>query len=80
MEIAKETDKQGTIDYPEIFYSNWYKDIVYFLLNFSCPPEMEKSKRRAFKLKVVKYCILEDHIYWKDLMGVLLICVDESES
>ena len=41
---------------------------------------MEKSKRRAFKLRVVKYFILEDHIYWKDPIGVLLICVDEAKS
>ena len=70
MEIVEETNKEGMSDYPEIFYSNSYKDTVYFLLNFSCPPEMEKSKKVSFKLKVVKYSIMENHIYWRNLVGV----------
>ena len=41
---------------------------------------MEKSKRRDFKLSAVKYCILEDYLYWKYRVGVLLRCVDEVES
>ena len=51
-----------------------------FLLNLSFPPEMEKSKRRDFKLKVVNYFIVVNHLYWKDLVGVLLRFVDEVES
>ena len=46
----------------------------------NCPPEMEKSKRRAFKLKAVKYCIMENNLYWKDPTGILLKCVDEEEA
>jgi hypothetical protein len=46
----------------------------------NCPPEMEKSKRRAFKLKVVKYCIMENNLYWKYPTGILLKCVDEEEA
>ena len=45
----------------------------------NCPPEMEKYRRRAFKLKVVKYCILESNLCWKDPTGILLKCVDEEE-
>ena len=41
---------------------------------------MEKSKIRAFKLKVVKYRIMEDNLYWKDPTRILLKCVDEEES
>ena len=70
MEATKETYKEGISDYHGLFYSNQYKDRVYFLLNFSCPPEMEKSKIRDFKLKVAKYCIMENNIYWKDPVGV----------
>ena len=43
------------IPYPDLFESPWYQDIVYFLQNLSCPPEMEKSKKRALKLKAIKY-------------------------
>ena len=32
----------GVYDYPDIFLSDWYKDIIYFLQNCNCPPEMEK--------------------------------------
>ena len=74
----KTTD--GIYEYPDILLSDWYKDIIYFLQNCSCPPEMEKSKRRAFKLKVVKYYLMDGNLYWKDLVGVLLKCVDEIES
>jgi hypothetical protein len=41
---------------------------------------MEKYKRRTFKLKAVKYCIMEDNLYWKDPTRILLKCVDEEES
>lgn len=74
VEAAEYEAGEGIANYPEIFNSYWYKDIVY-LLNFNCPPEMEKSKRRA-----MKYFILEDNLYWKDPVGVLLRCVDEAES
>ena len=46
------------IPYPYLFESPWYQDIVYFLQNLSCPPEMEKSKKRALKLKAIKYYII----------------------
>jgi hypothetical protein len=39
--------------------SEWYKDIVFFLLNFQSPPELDKSKYRSLKLKAVNYCIIE---------------------
>jgi hypothetical protein len=33
-----------------------------------------------FKLNVVKYYILNQNLYWKDPIGILLKCVDEDES
>ena len=41
---------------------------------------MEKSKKRALKLKATKYCIIEQQLYWKDSSGLLLKCLDEDES
>ena len=32
----------GIHEYPDIFLSDWYKDIIYFLQNCNCPSEMEK--------------------------------------
>ena len=59
--ILQAVDK--IIPYPNLFESPWYQDIVYFLQNLSCPPEMEKSKKRALKLKAIKYCIIEQQLY-----------------
>ena len=60
--------------------TSWYKDIIYFLLNFRCPPNFEKSKVRSLKLKSMKYCIVNKSLFWKDHVGSLLKCVDEYES
>jgi hypothetical protein len=60
--------------------SSWYKDIVYFLQNFQCPLDFDKSKRRSLKLKVVKYSIINQNLFWKDPNGILLRCIDEDES
>jgi hypothetical protein len=68
------------IPYSNLFESPWYQDIVYFLHNLSCPPEMEKSKKRALKLKAIKYFIIGQELYWKYSSGLLLRCLDEDES
>jgi hypothetical protein len=60
--------------------SPWYKDIVFFLLNFQSPPELDKSKFRSLKLRAVKYCIIDQILFWKDPNGFLLRCVDEKEA
>ena len=41
---------------------------------------MDRSKARALKLKAIKYCFLDNQLYWKDPIGILLKCVDEDES
>ena len=68
------------IECPNIFQSKWYDDIVQFLQTMDCPPDMDKSKKRAFKMKDAKYCIIENNIYWKDPTGILLRCVNEEEA
>jgi hypothetical protein len=60
--------------------SPWYKDIVFFLLNFQSPPELDKSKFRSLKLRAIKYCIIYHILFWKDPQGFLLRCVDEREA
>jgi hypothetical protein len=47
----------------------WYKDILYFLQELRPPDGMEKSKARALKLKVVRYCLIDQTLYWKDPLG-----------
>jgi len=55
--------------------STWYKYIIYYLQNLQCPDQME----RLLKLKVIKYCILDDPLYWKDTGGILLTCITKEQ-
>jgi hypothetical protein len=41
---------------------------------------MEKGKARALKLKVVRYFLIGQHLYWKDPQGVLLMCLDPQQA
>ena len=59
--------------------SNWYKDIIYVLQHLQAPVEMDKNRARFVKLKVVKYCIINGYLYWKDPSGILLNCLLEDE-
>jgi len=43
--------------------SDWYKNIVSYLLNLKCPSDLSPSKARMLKLHVVKYCIYESQLY-----------------
>ena len=40
--------------------SPWYSDIFYILQNLSPPPGMAKNKSRTLKLKVAKFCIMNN--------------------
>jgi len=59
---------------------SWYKDVIYFLQNLQPPVGLEKAKVRSLKLKVVKYCIVDHVLYWKDPTGILLKCLDVEEA
>jgi hypothetical protein len=76
MQVGKDT--MQVLD--QYSLSPWYRDIFYFLQHLECPPELEKSKTRSLKLKVVKFCIINQNLYWKDPAGILLKCLDEDES
>jgi hypothetical protein len=41
---------------------------------------MEKSKARALKLKAIRYCLIDQALYWKDPQGVLLRCLDPQQA
>jgi hypothetical protein len=86
-------DEEGWIDMNEIddqiiedkiedkfIASDWYKDIVMYLLTLKCPDELSTSKARTLKLHAVKYCISDKKLYWKDPLGFLLVCLVESET
>jgi hypothetical protein len=41
---------------------------------------MGKIKERALKLKAIKYCLIDQFLYWKDPLGVILRCLDPQEA
>jgi hypothetical protein len=53
----------------ELEHDEWYYDIVYYLNNLSCPDHLVEYKRRALRLKAMKYCLTEDGLGWRNLMG-----------
>ena len=70
-------EKEKIMDYYSS--SEWYADIVHFLLFLQCPEHMDRKAVRYLKLKATKYCLMEDQLFWKDLRGILLRCLDKSE-
>jgi len=81
MNINELDERTNAIKIEENFISSkWYKNIVCYLLNLKCLSELLPSKARTLKLHAVKYCIVENQLYWKDPLGFLLICLVESET
>jgi hypothetical protein len=58
----------------------WYKDIIFFLQNLHPPSGMERNKARALKIKSINYCFVDQILYWKDPLGVILRCLDPQEA
>lgn len=58
----------------------WYKYIIYYLLNLTCPDHLVSHKRRGIRLKATKYCVMKDGLRWRNIEGIVLRCVDEVES
>jgi hypothetical protein len=54
----------------------WYRDILYFLQELKPPDGLGKSRARALKLKLVRYCLIDRALYWRDPLGILLRCLD----
>jgi hypothetical protein len=64
----------------EFVDSSWYADIIYVLKNLQAPLGVSKTKARFLKLKAVKFCILDNSLYWKDPGGILLSCLLENDA
>jgi hypothetical protein len=43
------------------------------------PDNLQRNKEKALKLKAVRYCLIDQVLYWKDPLGFLLKCVDPQE-
>ena len=65
---------------PNFSASPWYADIIFVLQNLQPPAGLSKTWARSVKLKSVKFCIIEQYLYWKDSRGILLNCLLENEA
>jgi hypothetical protein len=75
MEIEQgedETHEPSSVVSHKFVESDWYKDVIFYLRNLSCSQAWEKDKAWYIKLKVVKYYILGEKLFCKDLVGILL--------
>jgi hypothetical protein len=61
----------------ELEHDECYSDIIYYLKKLSCPDHLVDYKRRALRLKAMKYWLTKNGLGWKYLDGVLLICVNQ---
>jgi hypothetical protein len=41
----------------ELENDEWYLDIIYYLKNLSCPNHLVDHKRRALRLKAMRFCL-----------------------
>ena len=58
----------------------WYKEIIYYLLNITCPNHLVAHRRRDFRLKATKCCLMKDGLGWRNPESMILRCVDKVES
>lgn len=54
----------------------WYKRIVEYLQAMQCPEGMPHNEKRTLKLQEIRYVIIDGELWWRNLKGLLLRCVD----
>jgi hypothetical protein len=65
---------------PPLTECTWYKDIIHFLQELWSPEGIRKRKARALKLKAIRYFLIDQVLYWKYPLGMLLRCLYPQES
>lgn len=77
-------DNEEEIATPPIIHaftnSPWYADIIYVLQNLQAPPELSGTKSRFLKMKSLKFCIIDNALFWKNHEGILLNSLLKEES
>jgi hypothetical protein len=64
----------------EFIDSPWYVEIIYVLENLQAPLSISNTKERFLKIKAVKFYILDNSLYWKDLEGIFLSFLLENDA
>ena len=77
-------DDQEEMETPQIsepfIVSPWYGDIIFVLLNLQAPPSLIRTKAKFLKMKSLKYCIIDNALFWIDISGILLNCLLKDEA
>jgi hypothetical protein len=60
----------------ELEHHDWYTYIIFYLKNLTTPRHLLDHKKRALRLKASKYCFIDKGLGWRNLDGLILICVD----
>ena len=55
-ELQTGNDKEQIMD--KYAKSEWYADIVHFLVHLQCPVHLDTKESRSLKLKATKYCLV----------------------
>jgi len=56
-----------------------YANIIYILLNLQAPPGLSRTKCKLLKMKSLKFCIIDNSLFWKNHEGILLNCLLKEE-
>jgi hypothetical protein len=75
-----ELSNKDTQDDLSLSECTWYKDLIYFLLELKPLDGMGKIKERALKLKEIKYFLIDQVLYWKDPLWVLMRCLNPKKT
>jgi len=73
-EMAAPLISQAFIESPR------YSDIVYILLNLQAPLELCRAKSRFLKMKSLKFCILDNALFWRNHEGIIFNFLLKEES
>ena len=60
--------------------SPWYSDIIFVLTNLQAPPGLSRTKARFLKIKAMRFCLLDNVLFWKEHSGILLNCLLKAKS
>ena len=60
--------------------SPWYSGIIFVLTNLQAPPGLSRTKAGFLKIKAMRFCLLDNVLFWKEHSGILLNCLQKAEA
>lgn len=81
LDVGKKKDTKISLEiHEDLQHHEWSKDIVFYLKNLSHLDHLKVHKKRALRLKAVKYCLNQEGLEWRNPKGLILGYVDEVEA